>query len=389
MAKKSRKIKHYKRSFSGAGSHSGQIRRVAGWALAILILFGLGWLVAKPGIDLASGLWYSYKNKEETPPASSQASEPTSLPEDTVTGDPAAVEQESVSGWAVVSMTAVATPEKAAETAAQLAEKGIKAALITLKDETGAVYYRSGVALAQSAVADTAFDGAAVAKAFADAGVTPIAGLWAFRDAMAPYADRTAAVKYQDTDYNWLDNSKELGGKPWLNPNSPAAQSYIKDLIQEVGGMGYQKTVVFGLQFPTGFSLESCGYGSLSKSKNALLTEIGKQYEAIKETEVWFCFDQAALAGDNVTAYGASPAEFGLGRILVRGQTTSSTNAEGEQQVTLPATDTVALGTLLSAMQSAGTQTAGYYLFGSDENSTGEANKNAVSAGYTAFVQYS
>ena len=391
MEKKPRKIKRYKRSFSGPSSHKNEIRRVITWVVVVALLFGLGWLVAKPGLDFASGLWYNYKENHNAPPASSATSEQlpaSSAPADSAS-EPGPAESESTDSCAIVSMTAVATPEKAAETASALAAQGVKSALIMLKDESGAVYYRSAVALAQSAVADFAFDGAAVAKAFTDAGVTPVAGVWAFKDAIAPYADRTMAVKYQGTDYNWLDNSKELGGKTWLNPNSPAAQEYIGALLAEISGMGYPKTVVFGLQFPIGYSLEACDYGAMTQSKAALLTQLAKKYEATSGTEVWFCFDQDALEGTDVTAYGESPAGFGLDRILVRGRTTSAPGTDGEQTTTLPATDTAALGRLLETMRGAGTEKAGYYLLGASAEQTAAANENAVSAGYAAVVEYS
>lgn len=387
MGKKPRKIKHYKRSFSGPGSHSAQIRRVVTWIIVLALLFLLGFLIAKPGLDLASGLWYSLKDKAGQSASSQAVSEPESVssqPEPQATEAP--FEEQGAKNWAIVSLTAVQTPEKAAQTAEALAQQGVSAAVITLKDETGAVYYYSNVAMAQSAQSATAFDGAAVAKAFADAGIEPVAGIWAFKDSTAPYTDRSTAVKYQDTDYNWLDNSKELGGKTWLNPNSTVAQDYIGALIEEAAQMGYTKTLVFGLQFPTGYSLDACGYGNLTQSKNALLSALGQRYEQTENTEVWFGFDQTALEGTDIVAHGASPAEFGLKRILVLGHSSSVTNEQGEQTLTLPHTDEKALAELLATMQAKGTQSAGYYLFGYSAAESQSAIDNAKSAGYSAVV---
>ena len=73
MLKKSRpvKIKRYRRSFSGSGAKKNLARRILLWVVILGAVFGVGWLVAKPGLDLASNLWYRYKNGEL--PVSSQA----------------------------------------------------------------------------------------------------------------------------------------------------------------------------------------------------------------------------------------------------------------------------------------------------------------------------
>lgn len=385
--KRPQKIKHYRRSFSGAGSHSSLIRTIISWVIVLLLLFGVGWLIAKPGLDFVSGLWYSHKNstsQSESVPGGTAQSEPvSSQPESEPAGE---TPQPSTGSWAMVSLTSVATPETAAQTAATLAQQGVTAVVIPLKDETGAVYYASSVAMAKTAVAGAAIDAAGVAKAFTEAGITPVAGIWAFKDATAPYSDRSAAVKYQGTDYNWLDNSKELGGKPWLNPNSAAAQGYISDLITEVTALGFPKTLVFGLQFPTGYSLEACSYGAMTQSKSELLAAVGKQWEQIAGAEVWFCFDQDALTGANLAGYDASPASFGLAHVLVRGRSSSVTNTSGETLITPPATDAASLTSLLNSMTDAGTQTAGYYLFGFSTEETAAANQTAQSAGFAVSV---
>ncbi|MEG0803324.1 MAG: putative glycoside hydrolase [Pygmaiobacter sp.] len=378
------KVKRYKRSFSGSGEHILLARKIVFWAVLLAVLFGIGWLIAKPGLDLATGLWYKHKNGDTTL-SSSVSSEVASVqtgssaPE-TPPAPPLALDS---SAWVQVSLSAVASPEQAAALAAELAGRGVTDALITLKDETGSLYYKSSLALAQGAISPSAIDAAAIATAFSDAGVTPIAGIAAFSDASAPYADRTLAVKYQNTDYNWLDNSKELGGKPWLNPNSPAAQSYIGDVLREVKELGYAKILVTGLQFPSGYSLDACGYGTMTKTKQQLLTEIGKQYEAIEGTEVWFEFPAPAISAADVRCYGASPATFGFKRVVVRDQSTASTAADGTSVLTPPATDVASLSALYSALTNSGTEQAAYYLAGFSGDELAAVNDIARQAGFT------
>lgn len=386
MKKKQMKVKRYKRSFSGSADRQNLLRKVLLWVAAALVLFGLGWLLAKPGLDLASSLWYQHKNGG-TPPASSSAvseaqsgsvTAPSEITEPQATPAPA-----GKGTWKLVALSSVATPEQAEQVAKQLAESGVTSAVLTLKDETGNLYYHSAVESAKSAISPSAIDAAEVAKAFRAQGVTPVAAIWAFRDATMPYLDRTTAVKYQGTDYNWLDNAKDLGGKPWMNPNSAAAQSYLSALVKEISAMGYQKILVSGLQFPEGYSLDACDFGTLSDSKEKLLAKVGTDLQtAAGEAEVWFEFPQAAISGEAVASYGASPTGFGLANVLVRSNNVTTVNEGGETVNTLPDTAKETLEGLKAALEKGGTKQVGFYLAGISGSELDTANETAKAAGY-------
>lgn len=388
MKKKRMKVKRYKRSFSGSADRQNTLRKVLMWIVAALVLFALGWLLAKPGLDLASKLWYQHKNGGTTPPSSS-TSAPSEAQSGAVTAPSEITEPETPSAatakgtWKFVALSSVATPEQAAQVAKQLAENGVSGAVLTLKDETGNLYYNSAVDAAKSAISPSAIDAAAVAKAFTEQGVTPIAAVWAFRDATMPYLDRATAVKYQGTDYNWLDNAKELGGKPWMNPNSAAAQTYLNELVKEISAMGYQKILVSGLQFPEGYSLQACDFGTLSGSKEQLLAKVGTDLQtAAGEAEVWFEFPQAAVSGESFASYGASPAGFGLANVLVRSTNVTTVNEAGETVNTLPDTAEETLEGLKAALEKGGTKQVGFYLAGISGNELSAANETAKAAGY-------
>ncbi|MEG1125851.1 MAG: hypothetical protein RSE10_04090, partial [Oscillospiraceae bacterium] len=57
--RKAQKIKRYRRSFNGQAERSLLIRKIVIFAIFLLVLFAAGWLLAKPGIDLGTKLWYS------------------------------------------------------------------------------------------------------------------------------------------------------------------------------------------------------------------------------------------------------------------------------------------------------------------------------------------
>ena len=158
MLKKSRpvKIKRYRRSFSGSGAKKNFARTLVLWVVILGAVFGAGWLVAKPGLDLASNLWYRYKNGElpvssqaaaSPAPAASAQPQPAATEEPQPTQTPAA---NGMGGWAMVALSEADTPEKATALAAQLKAQGITCAVLPLKDDRGYLYYTSALPLAQT-----------------------------------------------------------------------------------------------------------------------------------------------------------------------------------------------------------------------------------------------
>ncbi|MDD2992114.1 MAG: putative glycoside hydrolase [Pygmaiobacter sp.] len=379
--KKSRpvKIKRYRRSFSGSGAKKNLARRILLWVVILGAVFGIGWLVAKPGLDLASGLWYRYKNgggapssqaANSTPAASSSQPQPASTETPQPTPAPAA---NGMGGWAMVALSEADTPEKATALAAQLQAQGVTYVVLPLKDDRGYLYYNSALPLAQKSIAATTVDAAAIASALRNAGVTPVAGLCAFKDSLVPFVDRTTAVKYNNQDITWLDTSKELGGKAWLNPNSPVAQQYITDLIGEVKGLGFDTVLLQNLQFPEGTGLNLASYGAMAGTKEQLLAQLGQQYQGIDGVSVWFEFPAAAVRGEMASSYGASPATFGLQRVFVRLDDAALSDSTG-------------LAGLLSPFVSGGATGFGVRgVSGSTPEALAVVNDAAKQAGFTSY----
>ena len=386
------KIKRYRRSFSGAGDRNNLLRRIAFWCAVLAVVFALGWLIAKPGLDLASSIWYGYKNRDDSSSqsAASGSSQVSSLPEgggadSTPDSTPEQPQTDSVS-WASVALSSVDTPEKAAELANRLAEQGITHAVLTLKDDRGYLYYNSTVPLAASAISSAAVDAGSIAETFRQAGITPVAGLCAFKDSLAPYADRSAAVKYgNEENVTWLDTSAELGGKPWLNPNSAVAQQYIADLIAEVRYLGFDTVLVQNLQFPEGYGLELAGYGEMTVSRSELLAQLGQRYEAIEGVEVWFEFPASAILGQSLTGYDASPAGFGLARVIARLDAGTTVNEAGETVSVPPATDAESLAALFAPLRDGGVQQAGLRINGLSGEALTAAGETARQTGFVCF----
>lgn len=308
------KVKHYRqRSYTRKRLIR---RRVVKWVLGLAVLFAVGWLAAGPIVNFGSGLWYSLKDRGSgasvSEPASLPASEPEATPEpegqtpEPTPADTAAVAQ---GPWAYVSLSALASEEQAAATAADLAAQGVSCAVIPLKDAQGYIYYDSQVALAASSKANRLVDAAMAAQVFREAGLVPVAALSAFEDPVAPYADRTLAVRYGEQDVIWLNAAADAGGVPWLDPTDPAARQYIADLMAELKGLGFDQFLLSGVQFPSGYSLDRAGYDAglaTEIDKTAQLADAiaGWQQTAGEQGAVlWFEYpaDQAALeASDTI-----------------------------------------------------------------------------------------
>ena len=128
-------------------------------------------------------------------------------------------------------------------------------------------------------------------------GMTVIARIYAFRDPLSSLILKKAAVKYQDTEMLWLDNSKENGGKSWLNPYSEVAQMYIADLSLECVRAGCSAIMLDGVQFPAGYSLELAGYGAQTKSRQQVLSDfVQDMEELLKENNGTLIYASSAQA---------------------------------------------------------------------------------------------
>ena len=310
MARKNMgKVKRYRRSFYSGGQ---QLRRILGAVLALAALFAAGWLIGPAVIDFGTSTWYSLKegggessgtSTGTSQPASEPQAEPEATPEPQPTPEPAINPEDG--GWAFVSISGLSSAEQAASTAQSLVAEGVRYAVVPCKDSQGYVYYQSGVATAQSSISATTFDAAAV-QALKDAGVTPVAAICAFQDPLAPYVDRSLAVRYQDTDYFWLDAAADAGGKPWLNPYSDGAVSYITSLIDEVRAMGFEQVWLTGVQFPTTAGRDKANYGDTAGvSMGERLAQVLSTWQAGGDCWVEYPLSEV-LAGSDSQLLGAS-----------------------------------------------------------------------------------
>lgn len=322
MAKKHLgKVKHYRRG--GAVSRQRTMRTLA-WLLAAAGLFGLGWFIGPTILDLGTRTWYSLKGGPEGDgpqtglPEIDPEPTPAPTPEPTPAPTPPA---EIVEGsWAWLSFSSVSTPERAAETAGQLAAQGVRYAVVTLKDAQGYIYYDSRVDKTAPSIAATTMDAAAAADALRAAGIEPVGGVSVFQDPVAPYTDRTMGIRYADTDYFWLDAARDAGGKPWLDPFSEEAAAYLTSLLNEVQSLGYRQLLLTAFNGPP-TATDRTGYRSPAAELPARLAALLADWQQDAESRggaIWVEYPLAAARGTQNRFGGGSLSQVGVKHLVLQ-----------------------------------------------------------------------
>lgn len=214
-----------------------------------------------------------------------------------------------------------------------LKAKGVDNAVVTLKDAQGLIWFDTKTEIGAAAKSKTLVDVALLKSICDENDMTLTVHMYVFQDRVAPTANRDTAVKYKGTDMNWLDTSKELGGKPWANPASSVMQQYIYDLVKELTDAGVEEFIFSGVQLPTGYSLEMRDFGvseaqlqaQLQGFINTLTSKV-----AAKGGDAYFAFDVTAVSGSDVAKYIITPQRYGAPNIVVLG-TSETFEAHGAQ----------------------------------------------------------
>ena len=140
-----------------------------------------------------------------------------------------------------------------------------------------------------------------VVDLFAQADIAVIARLYCFSDNRVATANASVAVKYMDTEVNWLDGSDDKGGKAWLNPYSKSVRNYIATVAKEVSALGVSVFILEDLQFPDGNNTAAATYpGEKNQSsRNVMLKNTLSQVKkAVGENAVVILSQSAVNASD-------------------------------------------------------------------------------------------
>ena len=127
---------------------------------------------------------------------------------------------------------------------------GIEFVEVPLKVSGGNIYYKSGVQLASDC---HAVQGSLVLSdivtAIDDAGYKPAGLVSAFNDSLLPKLDKNTGYLVK-TGEQWIDNTQEAGGRPWLTPYSSTSVNYIGDIVTEIASAGFKKIICSDISYP-------------------------------------------------------------------------------------------------------------------------------------------
>ena len=157
-------------------------------------------------------------------------------------------------------------------TVIKLKKEGASQIVFDLKNSDGSIMYQSELEIVKTSLSqnEAPYNLANCVNIIKNEGLIPVGRIFAFKDRVASASMQSAAVKYMNSEINWLDNSRDNGGKPWLNPASVEARDYIMQIFDEV--MPYFDIILFdGIEFPTGYSLDKATYGIQNIDKSAVL----------------------------------------------------------------------------------------------------------------------
>ena len=310
------KIKRHKRIYRRSAGNI--ILRVLIIVAAVAALFSIGWMLYTPVSD-----WISQRQNPDTAVIGESSAQSDGLDADETTSDQSGVSEETETEdqqQAVLSQAQTAyLPIETVADEQKFAQALLGRKVLFERPETwnslynptsdGTVNYPISYNPSTDALVTgtTTVDLNAVVQQIRDAGLVPMASIYTFRDHRYPSANNAAATQYMDSDFLWVDNDPEKGGKAWLNPFSQQAQDYIRKIVDDACAAGFEQIVLQGVQFPEGYSLDMIDYGEhASDDKHAFLQQYLQEmttYAEGKGVELTALFPATSVLGGETKMY--------------------------------------------------------------------------------------
>lgn len=178
--------------------------------------------------------------------------------------------------------------------AAQLAQAGANALVLTMKDEEGMLAWNSQQPLAQSCGVNAGDETVQQQlQAWNQGEVYTVARVCCFRDNTIPYHRNDLAMR---ASYgNWRDDK----GLRWLNPASDGAREYLAGLCGELAAMGFDEILLECAGFPTAGTVDriTSGAGEQEQAVSAFL-EQAEQAAAPYGTRISLRVEAGTLTGE-------------------------------------------------------------------------------------------
>lgn len=252
--------------------------------------YGVGMPIAKylsdkkNGVNTSDPVDSAPSSVESTNSGTTSSDTPVSSSGGTSEPEPAA----DITRMYVLPITATASTEALNSALAVAKEAGYSSAAVTLKDDTGALHYKSEIARIKDwqMINTGTLSAQQICDIINKSGLTPAARISTLKDRLA--TGLFGKFAFPDGGM-WLDNAADAGGKPWLSPFEEVSGTYIQEITEELSAAGFKHIICVDTKFP---ALHAVDYDYLS---HLPLADNEKRCEAL-----WNVIDKAnAGAAEN------------------------------------------------------------------------------------------
>ncbi|MEG1448443.1 MAG: putative glycoside hydrolase [Oscillospiraceae bacterium] len=283
------------------------------WTLLIIFFVGIGWFLYEPIYKLVT----EGVPRKEPSPITDIANETDNPPlaenEPPLEENPTEPVKQKNMSCSYIPTSILLDNDALEQHLLTLNKDKINSVMIDLKDINGNILYKTQLNGYNETriVSSDAIDLKETISKITEKGFSVVGRIYAFKDHVAPLLFGDMSIKYMDTNMIWLDNTKENGGRPWLNPYSETAQNYIIDIANEAYSLGVRDIVFDGVQFPSA-GLSVANFGKISKTNSEILKDFAEKADNSaneKGGRAFIAVNSSAIFGDN-KIYGGNPLDF-------------------------------------------------------------------------------
>ena len=156
-------------------------------------------------------------------------------------------------GTYLISQSALKSKEALNSALDSAKNSGFGIVLIPLKDDSGAILYKSQIDYITNV--KELVTGTLSAKDIADAvkakGLVPKAVIPTLLDKTSPdYVNDTGYYFADSPEISWYDASPDNGGKRWIDPFRAGSKKYYSDMVKELKNAGFEEIALSELRYP-------------------------------------------------------------------------------------------------------------------------------------------
>lgn len=282
------------------------------WTLLIVFFVGCGWFLYDPIYKIVTEGFPKREPAPITQDENKNENKPPEIGNENTSNTQKPVEQKNIN-CSYIPGNILLNKDSLTTHLDSLNKEKINSVMIDLKDINGNILYKTALDGINETriVASNAVDLKETISLIKEKGFSVVGRIYAFKDHVAPLLFGDMSIKYMDTNMLWLDNAKENGGRPWLNPYSEKAQEYILNIAKEACSLGVNEIIFDGVQFPAAGS-SVANYGKISKTNSEILKDFAEKADKMateSSSKAYIAVNSSAIFGNN-KIYGGNPLDF-------------------------------------------------------------------------------